>query len=73
MPETIAAPASPLLINMLTTTIGWLFDREELDRSIASHCSEIRRLNAMSDAELADLGITREQITAYVLHESVEF
>jgi hypothetical protein len=66
------ADASPLFISMLATTIGWLMNEEELNRSVENHVAEIHRLNAMSDAELANLGITRDQITAYVFHEMIE-
>ncbi len=66
------ADASPLFISMLATTIGWLMNEEELNRSVENHVAEIHRLNAMSDAELANLGITRHQITAYVFHETID-
>ncbi len=67
-----AEPLTPLFMNMLMTTISWLINEEELNRSVQNHVAEIHRLNAMSDAELADLGITRDQITAYVFHETIE-
>ncbi len=69
---TAAEPLTPLVVNMLMTTICWLISEEELNRSIENHVTEIQRLNAMSNTELADLGITRDQITAYVFQEAIE-
>ncbi|MGB7287629.1 MAG: DUF1127 domain-containing protein [Salaquimonas sp.] len=61
----------PILMSMLSTTISWLVNEEELNQAVEGHMEEIRRLNRMTDRQLLDLGITRDQITAYVLHENV--
>ena len=61
---------SPLLMNMLSTTISWLINEDELYKAVEEHLAEIRELNSRSDAELRALGITRDQITAYVLNEN---
>jgi uncharacterized protein YjiS (DUF1127 family) len=66
------ATATPLFLSMLSTTIGWLIDEEELNREVEQHLTEIRELNKLSDRKLAELGITRSQITAYVLNEAIE-
>ena len=63
---------SPLLLSVLSTSLNLLVDRNEMEQAVNEHMSEIRRLSAMSDKELATIGITRDQIMAYVLHESVE-
>lgn len=62
----------PILMSMLSTTISWLVREEELNEAVEAHLEEIRQLNSLSDQQLRDIGITRDQITAYVLHESVE-
>lgn len=62
----------PILMSMLSTTISWLVNEEEVNKAVEDHLTEIKRLNTLSDAELRKIGITRDQITAYVLHESVE-
>ncbi len=64
-------PFPPLLMSMLSTTISWLVNEDELNKALEEHMEEIRALNAMSDAQLARLGITRNQITAYVLHTNI--
>ena len=64
--------AAPLFLSMLSTTIGWLIDEEELNREVEQHLDEIRTLNQMSDSQLASLGISRSQITAYVLHDALD-
>ncbi|MCB1415484.1 MAG: DUF1127 domain-containing protein [Nitratireductor sp.] len=63
---------SPLLLSVLSTSLNLLVDRNEMEQAVNEHMAEIRRLSAMSDKELATIGITRDQIMAYVLHESVE-
>ena len=63
---------SPLLLSVLSTSLNLLVDREEMEEAVNGHMAEIHRLSAMSDAELSAMGITRDQIMAYVLHESVE-
>jgi len=60
----------PLLMSMLSTTISWLINEDELNKAVEEHINEIRELNNRSDAELRALGITRDQITAYVLNEN---
>lgn len=62
----------PILMSMLSTTISWLVNEDEINQAVEEHLDEIRNLNALSDDELRKIGITRDQITAYVLHESVE-
>ena len=64
-------PVPPLLMSMLSTTISWLVNEDELNKAVEGHMEEIHPLNALSDSQLARLGITRDQITAYVLHENV--
>ena len=63
---------SPLLLSVLSTSLNLLVDRNEMEQAVNEHMAEIRRLSAMSDKELATIGITRDQIMAYVLHESAE-
>ncbi|MCO5135163.1 MAG: DUF1127 domain-containing protein [Phyllobacteriaceae bacterium] len=63
---------SPLLLSVLSTSLNLLVDRNEMEQAVNEHMAEIRRLSSMSDKELAAIGITRDQIMAYVLHESVE-
>ena len=63
---------APLFLSMLSTTIGWLIDEEELNREVEQHLDEIRELNQMNDSQLASLGISRSQITAYVLHDALD-
>ncbi|GEM_PF-4642457 len=63
---------TPFLLSMLSTTISWLVNEDELNKAVEDHLQEIRELNAMSDGELRSMGITRDQITAYVLSESDE-
>lgn len=63
---------TPFLLSMLSTTISWLVNEEELNKAIEGHMQEIRDLSAMSDGELRALGIRRDQITAYVLQENSE-
>ncbi|MCB1421730.1 MAG: DUF1127 domain-containing protein [Nitratireductor sp.] len=63
---------SPLLLSVLSTSLNLLVDRNEMEQTVNDHMAEIRRLSAMTDKELAAIGITRDQIMAYVLHESVE-
>ena len=63
---------SPLLLSVLSTSLNLLVDRNEMEQAVNDHMAEIRRLSAMTDKELAAIGITRDQIMAYVLHESVE-
>ncbi|WP_075995802.1 DUF1127 domain-containing protein [Salaquimonas pukyongi] len=63
---------SPLLLSVLSTSLNLLVDRDEMEQAVNGHMAEIRRLSAMSDKELSAIGITRDQIVAYVLHESVE-
>ena len=63
---------SPLLLSVLSTSLNLLVDRNEMEQAVNEHMAEIRRLSSMSDKELATIGITRDQIMAYVLHESVE-
>lgn len=63
---------SPLLLSVLSTSLNLLVDRDEMEEAVNGHMAEIRRLSAMSDTELSAMGITRDQIMAYVLHESVE-
>ena len=63
---------SPLLLSVLSTSLNLLVDRNEMEQAVNDHMAEIRRLSAMTDKELSVIGITRDQIMAYVLHESVE-
>ena len=63
---------SPLLLSVLSTSLNLLVDRDEMEQTVNGHMAEIRRLSTMSDTELSAMGITRDQIMAYVLHESVE-
>lgn len=63
---------SPLLLSVLSTSLNLLVDRNEMEQAVNDHMAEIRRLSAMSDKELSVIGITRDQIMAYVLHESVD-
>jgi uncharacterized protein YjiS (DUF1127 family) len=63
---------TPFLMSMLSTTISWLVNEDELNKAVENHLQEIRELNTMSDGELRSLGIRRDQITAYVLSESNE-
>ncbi|MCB1386411.1 MAG: DUF1127 domain-containing protein [Nitratireductor sp.] len=63
---------SPILLNFLSASIGFLVDENEINQAVSNHMDEIMRLNRMSDRELSAMGITRDQITAYVLHEAVE-
>lgn len=63
---------TPFLLSMLSTTISWLVNEDELNKAVEEHMQEIRELNAMSDGELRSLGIRRDQITAYVLQENAE-
>ena len=63
---------TPFLLSMLSTTISWLVNEDELNQAVEDHLQEIRELNALSDGELRSLGIRRDQITAYVLSESTE-
>lgn len=62
----------PLFLSVISTTIRWLIDEEELNRQVEAHVGEINRLAAMSDGELARLGIHRSEITAYVLSREAE-
>ena len=62
----------PLFLSVISTTIRWLIDEEELNRQVEAHVGEIKRLAAMSDGELARLGIHRSEITAYVLSREAE-
>ncbi len=64
--------SSPLLLSVLSTTIKWLVNEEELNRAVAQDMQQINELSRMSDAELSELGITRDQIVAYVLQENAE-
>lgn len=64
--------SSPLLLSILSTTIKWLVNEEELNRAVAQDMQQINELSRMSDAELSELGITRDQIVAYVLQENAE-
>lgn len=59
----------PILMNMLSTTLRWLINERELNEAINGHLERIEHLNNMSDTELAAIGITRDQITAFVLQE----
>lgn len=71
-PEGRPVNVSPILLNMLSTSIGWLVNAQELNRAVEDDLKRIDSLSRMSDAELAEMGITRDQITAYVLQEMVE-
>jgi hypothetical protein len=71
-PETKQGGVSPLLMNMLSTSISWLVNEEELNKAIEADLERINELSAMSDGELRRLGITRSQITAYVLQETAD-
>lgn len=39
------------------------------ERAVAPRLSELKRLHAMSDARLAELGVRRDQITAHVFRD----
>lgn len=59
--------ANPIFMSVLSTTLNWLIDEKALSASVARHLREIEALNAMSDNELALLGISRDEVTEYVL------
>lgn len=54
--------------NALLARIGAAFDRYAERRS---RSGEVQRLDAMSDAELAKLGVTREGIVQYVFRDKL--
>lgn len=68
MPNTpIEHDTHPVLMSVLATTLKWLIDEKSVSRSVAGHLRQIEAMHALSDRELALLGIRREEITEYVL------
>ncbi|KJZ19902.1 DUF1127 domain-containing protein [Loktanella sp. S4079] len=64
--DTVSAQPQPGILSKIGATIASAFSRiiEAQDRS-----DEVRRLNDMSDAQLAELGIKRNEIVRHVFRD----
>ena len=58
---------------LLSTSIKWLLSTDQMDRNYKTKMSEIHKLAALSDADLMKMGITRDQIPAYVFRNVFGF
>ena len=64
-----ATAGSRAMSDLLSTSIKWLLNTDEMDRTYNDRKMEIDRLATLSDAELTKMGITRDQISTYVFRD----